>query len=370
MAAYESDRRVVMTLDAGGTNMRFGALRGRRSLVETVTRPSEADDLDRCLRNLVEGFTEVRSRCPEPPVALSFGFPGPADYPNGIITDPPNMPAFRSGVPLGPLLEERFGVPVFIHNDGHLFVYGEAIAGLLPYVNELLRGAGRPRRFTRLFGVTLGTGFGGGVASGRGLEAGDNSVAGEIRLLRNKLDPRMNAEEGASIRAVRRAYARQVGVAMGEAPEPREIFEIGTGVRAGDTAAAIEAFRRLGEVAGDAIAQASALIDGLVVVGGGLSAAWPLFLPALIQEMNATYEGPDGEPSRRLTPVAFNLEDPDELQRFVEGETRTLAVPGSDRRVAYDALARTGVGVSRLGTSEAVAVGAYVFALEKLDASG
>jgi glucokinase len=193
-------------------------------------------------------------------------------------------------------------------------------------------------------------------------------VAGEIRLLRNKLDARMNAEEGASIRAVRRAYAREAGIGIDEAPQPREIFEIARGAGAGDRAAAVEAFRRLGEVAGDAIAQASALVDGLVVVGGGLSAAWPLFLPALVQEMNATYESPEGEASRRLTPVAFNLEEPAELQRFVESETRTLAVPGGDRRVAYDALARTGVGVSRLGTSDAVAVGAYVFALEKLDA--
>jgi glucokinase len=33
----------------------------------------------------------------------------------------------------------------------------------------------------------------------------------------------------------------------------------------------------------------------------------------------------------------------------------------------YDPMARTGVGMSRLGTSEAVAIGAYAFALHKLD---
>ena len=34
----------------------------------------------------------------------------------------------------------------------------------------------------------------------------------------------------------------------------------------------------------------------------------------------------------------------------------------------YDPLQRVGVGISRLGTSEAVAIGAYAFALRKLDA--
>ncbi len=61
-------------------------------------------------------------------MAISFAFPGPADYIHGIIGDLPNFPAFRGGIALGPYLEERFGMPVFINNDGNLFAYGEAIA--------------------------------------------------------------------------------------------------------------------------------------------------------------------------------------------------------------------------------------------------
>jgi glucokinase len=45
-------------------------------------------------------------------------------------------------------------------------------------------------------------------------------------------------------------------------------------------------------------------------------------------------------------------------------------VPGSDRKVAYDPLKRVGVGLSRLGTSQAVAIGAYAFALAELDRRG
>lgn len=362
----DSDSRIVMTLDAGGTNLRFAAMRGGKPATETVALRSNGDDLAQCLANIVDGFTQVKALCPQPPSAISFAFPGPADYPNGIIGDLGNLPGFRGGVALGPMLEEKFGIPVFINNDGDLFVYGEAIGGLLPHVNILLEQAGSPKRYKNLFGVTLGTGFGGGIVRHGELFIGDNSMAGEVWLLRNKFHPEMNAEEGACIRAVRRVYAEQTGTPFDQTPEPKELFEIANGTQAGHQAAAKEAFRRLGESAGDALGSALTLIDGLAVIGGGVSGAWPLFLPALVDELNSNYTGLDGNKFCRLASVAFNLEDPAQLDIFLKGEKRTIKVPGSDRSLAYDPLQRVGVGMSRLGTSEAVAIGAYAFALKQL----
>ena len=151
------DPRIVMTLDAGGTNLSFLAIWATGSC-PTHYMPAEAIDLDRSLENIACGFDRVKAQRPKPPVAISFAFPGPADYPAGIIGDLPNLPGFRGGVALGPMLEDRFGIPVFINNDGDLFVYGEAICGFLPDVNDLLEKAGSPRRFKNLFGVTLGHG--------------------------------------------------------------------------------------------------------------------------------------------------------------------------------------------------------------------
>lgn len=362
----ESDSRIVMTLDAGGTSFRFAATRGGKAITETVVLPSNGDDLEKCTGNLIEGFTRVKAACPEPPVAISFAFPGPADYPLGIIGDLPNLPAFRGGVALGPMLEEKFGIPVYINNDGDLFVYGEAIAGFLPYVNGLLEKAGSPKRFRNLFGVTLGTGFGGGIVRDGKLYVGDNSMAGEVWLLRNKLAPQMNAEEGCCIRAVRRVYAAETGIPFADAPDPKALFDIGSGNVPGNREAALAGFRHLGEVAGDAMANSLTLLDGLAVIGGGVSGAWPLFLPTLVSELNSNYTGPDGSQFRRLSAAAFNLEDPAQLEIFLKGEARTIQVPRSDRTVAYDPLQRIGVGMSRLGTSEAVALGAYAFALNQL----
>jgi glucokinase len=360
-----TDSRIVMILDAGGTNLKFSAIRDIELLFDPIYVPTEADNLSRCLGNIVEGFSQVRAKCPTAPVAISFAFPGPADYPSGIIGDLPNLPAFRGGVALGPMLQEKFGIPVFINNDGDLFVYGEAIAGFLPYVNNLLKDAGSPKRYKNLFGVTLGTGFGGGIVRNGDLFIGDNSVGGEAWLLRNKLNPELNAEEGCCIRAVRRTYAEVAKIPLEIVPEPKVICDIAAGRASGSREAALEAFRRLGDAAGDAIAQALTLVDGLAVIGGGISAAAPLFLPALVKSMNDVYHKPDGD-LRRLIAKAFNMEDPAERDVFVKGETRTITVPGSTKTVQYDPLQRTAVGLSRLGTSEAVAIGAYAYAVRKL----
>ena len=368
--SYASDSRVVLTLDAGGTNFVFSAVQSDREVVEPVTLPSNAHDLKVCLETIVEGFTRVKGKAPLATVAISFAFPGPADYPNGIIGGLGNLPAFKEGgVALGPMLEDRFGVPVFLNNDGDLFAFGEAIAGFLPWVNGLLADAVSPKRFRNLFGATFGTGFGGGIVHDGRLWTGDNSAGGEIWLFRNKLDPKSNIEESVSIRAIRRVYAQKAGIAAETAPEPKDIFAIGRGEKPGHREGAIEAFRRMGEAAGDALASAITLVDGLVVIGGGLTGAADLFLPALVAEMRASFETPSG-PIPRLEVKAFNLEDAGARDAFVKGEAREVVVPGSGRKVAYDPLQRVAVGLSRLGTSKAVAIGAYAFALAELDRRG
>ena len=270
---YEKDKRVVITLDAGGTNFVFGAVQGDRFVVDPITLPSRADNLDRCLGTLVEGFRMVIERLPELPAAISFAFPGPADYEAGIIGDLPNFPAFRGGVALGPFLEDHFGIPVFINNDGCLFAYGEALAGMLPEVNARLKAVGNSRRYKNLVGVTLGTGFGGGVVIDGELLRGDNQVGGNLWCMPNNRHEGMIAEESVSIRAIQRIYASLTG---DHSPlTPKDIFDIAEGTREGDAEAAKAAFAELGEVAGYTIAAAVTLIDGLVVIGGGLAGGQP-----------------------------------------------------------------------------------------------
>jgi glucokinase len=366
MPSVDQDARVVLTLDAGGTNFVFSAMRGAREIAGPRTLPSRAHDLPASLATIVEGFEDVAARAGAPPAAISFAFPGRADSPAGIVGNAHNLPAFESPVALGPMLEDRFSVPVLINNDGDLFAYGEALAGFLPHVNALLLEAGSPRRYHSLFGATLGTGFGGGIVHSGRLHIGDNAGAAEVWALRNKLDPASCVEDAVSIRAVREEYARRAGLDPALSPEPHVIFDIASGRREGQAEAAREAFRRLGELVGDALAQVVTLLDCPTVLGGGLTGAASLFLPALVAEMNGRIRC-GGRDIRRTHLRVFNLEDPAQCEAFLHSESQPLAVPGSARSVAYDPHKRVPVGVSRLGASRAVAIGAYAVAIDRLD---
>ena len=103
---YRTDKRIVITLDAGGTNLVFGAMRGCEYITTPINYPSNAHDLDLCLATIVKGFKEVIESLDEKPVAISFAFPGPADYPNGIIGGYlHNFPSFRNGHAFSSYLE-------------------------------------------------------------------------------------------------------------------------------------------------------------------------------------------------------------------------------------------------------------------------
>jgi glucokinase len=103
---FAADSRIVMTMDAGGSSLRFSAVRGNQAVIESFSLPTEAVDLNRCLGNIVRGFEKTKKSLPEPPEPLSFSFPGSRRLPPRYHRRPPNLPAFRGGVALGPMLED------------------------------------------------------------------------------------------------------------------------------------------------------------------------------------------------------------------------------------------------------------------------
>lgn len=363
---YRFDNRIVATLDAGGTNLVFGAMRGCEFITSPITLPSQAHNLDLCLRTIVEGFTRIFSQLEEKPVAISFAFPGPADYASGIIGGYlPNFPSFRDGVALGPFLEEKFGVPVFINNDGDLFAFGEATGGVLPAINKRIADLGGHREYKNIIGFTFGTGLGIGQVINGQLNLGNNSCV-ETFVLRNKLNPDIICEDGASIRAVIREYEYLAGTPR-TGFTPYDIFKIAEGEKDGDAEAARRSFAKFGEIAGDVFATAVTLSDSLVVVGGGVTGAMKYIMPALLGEMRSTIKTLSGDTIPRLPMRVFNLDDEAEFATFVVGDSREISIPGSDRKVIYDPMKRTGITVSKIGASKAISIGAYNYALSQLD---
>lgn len=364
---YRFDNRIVATLDAGGTNLVFGAMKGCEFIVDPITLPSNAMDLDLCLKTIVDGFTRIFKLLEEKPVAISFAFPGPADYPSGIIGGfLMNFPSFRNGVALGPMLEAKFGVPVYINNDGDLYAFGEATGGILPQINKRIADLGGKKVYKNLIGFTFGTGLGIGQVINGQLNRGDNSCV-EAFCLRNKLKPNIIAEDGVSIRAVVREY-RLLSHDADRELTPYDIFLIAEGEKEGNAEAAKQSFAKFGEIAGDVFATAVLLSDALIAVGGGLTGAMKYILPSLLAEMRSTINTVAGDEIKRLPVRVFNLDDEGEFATFVVGDSRELPIPGTDRTVSYDPMKRTGVAVTKIGASKAISIGAYNFALSQIDA--
>ena len=355
---------IVVTLDAGGTNFVFGAMQDGKPCAESITLPSSAHDLDLCLGTLIKGFEQIIATLPTPPVAISFAFPGPADYRNGIIGGYlPNFPSFRDGVALGPMLEEHFGIRVFINNDADLFAYGEAVGGALPRVNAMLERANSDKRYRNLLGFTFGTGFGFGFVMDGKLNLGDNSCV-EAFCLKHRDNPQYIVEDGIAIRAIKRVYRELSG--DDRALEPYDIFKIAEGTLEGNSEAAKEAFASQGRVAGDAMATAVTLMDGIIVIGGGLTGAAKYFMPALIEEMRSKIGTMLGDSLNRVQMSVYNLDDATDFEKFARGNSTKIKVYGSDREVVYDPEKRIGVTISDIGASNAVALGAYLYAINNI----
>ena len=98
--------------------------------------------------------------------ALGVSCGGPLDSSTGIVYAPPNLPHWDA-VPLKSLLEEEFGLPVFIENDAN----ATALA-------EHRWGAGQGCRDMAF--LTMGTGIGAGLILDGRLYRGRRDLAGEV----------------------------------------------------------------------------------------------------------------------------------------------------------------------------------------------
>ncbi len=357
-------KSIIFVLDAGGTGFKFSAVQDYKEIIEPFTIKTASDTLEEQLNKIIEGFRRTEELCGKP-AAISFCFPGPADYTNGIIGDLANLPLFRGGVALKDMLENEFKVPVYINNDGDLFAYGEALGGVLPEINAMLEKAGNPKRYKNLVGFTLGTGFGGGVVLDGKLLQGDNSAGAEVWCMRNILYPQTSAEDSISIRGVRRVYAREAGIEFNEAPQPFDIYEIAMGNKEGNKDAALKAWDEFAIVLADIIANIATVVDGIVVLGGGLSGASKIFMPKVVELLNKEYPGLDGNKIPRMEISAYNLDDEQGRKDFASVTGKMIKVPFSDKEVWYDPSKKIGITATKLGTSAAVCIGAYAYAMNK-----
>jgi glucokinase len=356
----------VLTLDAGGTNFVFSAICDGKRQGDRIQKPAYGDNLDKCLTTIIEGFNELLQKSANKADAISFAFPGPADFSMGIIGNLHNLPAFRGGVALGPMLSEKFNLPVYINNDGDLYAYGEALSGTLPMINTKLQDSRNPKQYKNIFGMTIGTGFGGGLVHNGILIKGDSIAAGEIWVTSNRQSTELNSEEGVSIRAVRHFFSEFANININDCPQPKEIFEIGIGKIKGNKEAAILAYNKLGKFIGDSIANMITLFDGIVVIGGGIAGAKELIIPGIKSELERGFNKLNGGKNPRLTHKVFCLNYENEMSEFVKPCYKSIKLPFSDTEINYNYEPRSAFMFSNFDTSEMISMGAYYYAAEQL----
>jgi glucokinase len=204
------------------------------------------------------------------------------------------------------------------------------------------------------------------VVQGSKLNVGDNAAAAEIWCMRAKNLPDCITEDTVNSNAVIRVYRQEAGDGS-QSVSAQEVYDIAKGAKAGDRAAALRSFETLGNSLGDALANILAVVDGLVVVGGGVANAHDLFMPHAIAAINNTIGRADGSRVPRIELTAYNVESEQDMSSFLAGTPKKVTIAGTDICVDYDPVKRVGIGVSKLGDLRAISIGAYSFALHQLD---
>jgi glucokinase len=169
-------------------------------------------------------------------------------------------------------LECRSSLPVALENDASAAAYGEYA------LSEQSNG--------NLIYIGLGTGVGGGLVLQGELHGGVHGVAMEIGHLtveRGGLlcgcGNRGCLEQYASTNGVVQTYAELTGKTL-------SAYDIAQAAQQND-AAAMSAYQRAGHYLAGALAHIAKVVDvGDVVIGGGMSAAWPLMQAAFEQRLN------------------------------------------------------------------------------------
>jgi glucokinase len=280
-------------IDVGGTNLRVGVVRQCEVMWEhrhtadfshicRSNTPSQA--LEKIISELAAAIEQARQKYPGI-TSVGIGFPGFIDPATGIVSLSPNLPGLAN-VDIAKPLAQRLQLPVTFENDALCAAYGEYLLA-------------QPRPVSLIY-LGLGTGVGGGLILNGKSYPGQHGVAMEVGHLIMQPGGRPC---GCGNRGCLEQYASASGVALSY--QELAGIELASGqiaaLAAQGDAHAVEAFRFAAETLAAALAHILKVVDvGTVVIGGGLSASWPLLqkqfsayldaelIPALRGRINVT----------------------------------------------------------------------------------
>lgn len=262
----------LIGVDLGGTAIKLGRFDQAGTLLAEAElptpRPAMPGAVTVAIAEAIEALDPERLAD-----RVGIGHPGPADRACRTARIAINLPGWRD-VPLADWLEPLLGRRVTCANDANCAAIG-----------ELWHGAARGARDVLL--LTLGTGVGGAVLLDGALFTGHGGAAAEPGLIGLQPDgPPCNSGNQGSLES----YCSIGGLARLSPLPPPELCRL---AEQGDPAA-LAVWTDYGRLLGVGISSLLYLFTPeLVLIGGGLSAAFPHFAPALWHEVE-----------RRVLPVS------------------------------------------------------------------
>jgi glucokinase len=275
----------VLAIDLGGTHLRAalvspsGAIAARRQVDTPDDGPAA---LLECVSALVSAFAGRYD-------AVAVAAPGPLDPRRGVVLTMPNLRGFDD-YPLVREWRAALGVPVWLHNDANLAALG-----------EWRYGAGRGAQ--SVVYLTVSTGIGGGVILHGEMWEGHHGLAGELgHVVVADGGPRCNLGHSGCLEALASgtAIARAAGRELANG-RPSTLGRAGTALSAESVAGAAAAGDELalavlataGRYLGVGVGSLINVFDPeIVIVGGGVTAAWDLLAPAVTQGVAAVVMAP------------------------------------------------------------------------------
>jgi glucokinase len=165
----ESNKNIkLIGIDLGGTKVNVGLIQGDQIIDKQYAKIPGSTDNEWDVINLIIDLTK-KILSNHKIEAIGIGVPSILNRNKGIIYEVHNIPSWKK-VPLGDILKEEFGIPVFLDNDANCFVLGEYHFG---------KGKG----CANLVGITLGTGMGTGIITNNQLMGDANGGSGEFGMM-------------------------------------------------------------------------------------------------------------------------------------------------------------------------------------------
>ena len=159
-------KEVVIGIDIGGTNTKFGLVTETGDLYEERSIPTgKQDDIEDFITELYDAVKLILGNGSFNARGIGIGAPN-ANYYNGTMEGAGNL-TWDGVVPLVSLFEKHFRLPGIVTNDANAAAIG-----------ELLYGKGKGLKHFLM--ITLGTGLGSGFVVDGKVVYGYNGLAGEL----------------------------------------------------------------------------------------------------------------------------------------------------------------------------------------------